>query len=178
MVNMLEQLDATITSFIFNLIPHTVFFDRLFSFLSLIGTSLILWTIIMVFLFIHRKRDKGKLFLYFTISFAVTAVLVNIVLKNISHRTRPLPVPQAQHIPYTCPTDYSFPSGHASAAFAGAVILARFDPKRRPLFYIIAGLISLSRIYLGCHFFLDVVGGGVIGALISQLVLRIGLRKL
>lgn len=173
MITPLSQLDTTITSFIFNLIPHTVLLDRLFSFLSLIGTSVILWIIIMMFLFIHQKNNRGKLLLYFTITFVVTIVLVNIVLKNISHRTRPSQLRNnTQNTAlYICPVDYSFPSGHASAAFAGAVILAHFDPKRRFLFYIVAALISLSRIYLGCHFFLDVVAGGVIGAAISKFVL-------
>ncbi|MFA6513419.1 MAG: phosphatase PAP2 family protein, partial [Patescibacteria group bacterium] len=52
-----------------------------------------------------------------------------------------------------------------------ATILAYFDKKRRWFYYIIAVLISYSRIYLGCHYFLDVVAGTILGFVISKIIL-------
>lgn len=58
----------------------------------------------------------------------------------------------------------SFPSGHASTAFAAATILAAFYRRLFFLSFVPALCIAWSRIYLGVHFPLDIVGGAMIGA--------------
>ena len=40
-------------------------------------------------------------------------------------------------------------------------------------FLIIAGLIALSRIYLGVHYTTDVIGGAVFGILIAYIITKI-----
>lgn len=171
MLNTLSQLDVTITRIIFNTIPHNQFFDTIFIFLSLVGNSIFAWLIIMgIIIFLEERKDK-RFIIYFLISFLTTAVFVNIMLKNIYDRPRP-PAVTTVHQLFQCPADFSFPSGHASAAFASAVIIAAFDPKRRYYYYLVAVMIALSRIYLGCHYFFDITAGGSIGAIISYIVLR------
>lgn len=163
MLNNLIAIDAQITNFINSLLPHNHSFNTFFSFFSLKGGSILIWLAIIIFLMIFEgKRDK-RLILYFFISFLTTAFLVNIAVKNIVKRSRP-------SINTACPIDYSFPSGHAATAFAGAVVLSAFDKKRRCFYYFIASLIGVSRIYLGCHFFLDVFGGVVIGYVLGKIV--------
>jgi len=72
-----------------------------------------------------------------------------------------------------CPLDFSFPSSHAAFAFSAAVILTSYDKKRWYLYYGIAFLVSFSRIYLGCHYVLDLVLGAIIGFTVSQFILHI-----
>ncbi len=175
MFDVLAQTDTIITTFIHATIPHNPFFDTFFTYLSLFGNSLFVWLIIIVVLIVIEERKDKRFIFYFLTSFLITTVLVNVVMKTIYHRPRP-PVATTIHHVFTCPTDYSFPSGHASAAFASAVIVSAFDRKRRYFYYVVAFLISLSRIYLGCHYFFDVVTGGVIGSIISQIVLYIGIK--
>lgn len=57
----------------------------------------------------------------------------------------------------------SFPSGHAASTFSLAVILTRAYPKGSIAFYATACIISFSRLYLGAHFFSDVLGGALLG---------------
>jgi undecaprenyl-diphosphatase len=57
-----------------------------------------------------------------------------------------------------------FPSGHAAVAFCLAVLAtSKLPPATRPLAWIAAGTVGLSRVYVGAHLPLDVVGGAALG---------------
>jgi undecaprenyl-diphosphatase len=134
-----------------------------------VGVAAVFWFAIMIYLFyIEEKRDK-RFIPYFILAVGFSFIVSNMFLKNIVHRPRPIP-PDIVSLS-SCPRDYSFPSSHAAVAFSATTILMTFDKKRK--WYYIGGalLISLSRIYLQCHFFFDVVAGGTIGYFISQSVL-------
>lgn len=60
-------------------------------------------------------------------------------------------------------SSYGFPSGHTSAAFALATTLSATFPALGPLFFILAVLTGISRLYLRAHSTLDVTGGAVLG---------------
>lgn len=65
----------------------------------------------------------------------------------------------------------SFPSGHATAAFAIATAESSFHPKQAPLWFLGATLISYSRVRLHRHTFGDVVAGAAVGYGITRLEL-------
>lgn len=66
--------------------------------------------------------------------------------------------------------DYSFPSGHTTASFSIATVLALNIPSLSLLTFIIAGIIGVSRIYLGVHYPTDVAAGIILGVGSSILV--------
>jgi len=176
------SLDHFLTNFLIKLIPHNVFFDYFFSFFSMRGASILVWLIAIVLTVILEerkhpgisKRDK-KFILLFSLSFLMTLLFTDIVLKHIFQRTRPFFGLYRQVLLFqaNCPRDFSFPSGHAATAFAAATVLTFFDKKRRWFYYLVAILISYSRIYLGCHYFMDVIGGAIVGYIISRLLLSV-----
>jgi len=95
----------------------------------------------------------------------VESAITNVALKSAFGRIRPLleeparigPLPWGLRRPVTS----AFPSGHATAGFTAAVFLSRVDPG--PPWYVIAGLVSFSRVYVRLHHASDVVAGAVLG---------------
>ena len=91
-------------------------------------------------------------------------MLCNVFIKNLVARTRPFDVNTAVQLLVAKPRDYSFPSGHTSASFAAACALVRTLPQKwGTVCMILAGVIALSRLYVGVHYPSDVLGGMVVG---------------
>lgn len=72
---------------------------------------------------------------------------------------------------------FSFVSSHAANAFGVATFLwliLRKNVKWIWVMFIWATIFSYTRIYLGVHYPSDILGGGVLGALIGLLVYKVG----
>jgi membrane-associated phospholipid phosphatase len=99
-------------------------------------------------------------------------------LKHLFCRSRPLAEDAGQFFAvFPCVGEgyalMSFPSGHSVTSFALAYVLARTYPKASPLFYALATMVALSRVYLASHFLSDVVAGAAIGLLAGWAVCRL-----
>lgn len=57
----------------------------------------------------------------------------------------------------------SFPSGHATSAFAAAATLGLMLPPVRVPLFLLASLVGVSRVAVGAHYLSDVVAGAVLG---------------
>jgi undecaprenyl-diphosphatase len=68
--------------------------------------------------------------------------------------------------------DPSFPSAHAAYSFMMATLLANRFPQYRVVFFIVAGFVGWSRIYLGLHYPTDVIAGALIGYGIARVFLH------
>lgn len=66
--------------------------------------------------------------------------------------------------------NYSFPSGHTTAAFSIGVMLALNIPSIAFIFILSAAAVGISRMYLGVHYPTDVFVGMLIGTIISSSV--------
>jgi undecaprenyl-diphosphatase len=73
--------------------------------------------------------------------------------------------------------DPSFPSAHAVYVFMMATLLSTWFPRYRVIFFIVAGFIGWTRIYLGLHYPTDVIIGGLLGYGITKLYLFISKSK-
>jgi membrane-associated phospholipid phosphatase len=71
----------------------------------------------------------------------------------------------------------SFPSGHATTAFAAAAVLAIFVPRLQAVFFVLALAISVARVATGIHFPSDVLGGMVLGVTLAIALARYFARR-
>jgi undecaprenyl-diphosphatase len=144
--------------------------------LSAIGRFGAIWLAAALLLAIARRarwRDVACL----VMALAIGGVVSDYVLKPIVHRARPFVASTRPAIIGARPMDGSFPSGHATMAFAGAVVLTEAVPDAAVAWWLLAAAIGYSRVYLGVHFPLDVLGGAVIGIAVAGLVLTIAGRR-
>ena len=129
------------------------------------------WISVIALLAVLGKKDGRKAAVLLTISFLILIPL-GTVLKDEIGRARP----STDNLLVNSDHDSSFPSGHAVIVSAGAtVLLFRFNTGKQIVFSIILGiealLVSYSRVYVGAHYPLDVVGGILLGTGIACAVI-------
>lgn len=139
-----------------------------FRIMSVVGYELAWVVTFGVALYFGYKREKWKLSLWL---FAIIiGELINFILKNVYDRPRPVFLEPLAHA-----THGSFPSGHAMKAMIVYGLLAYFliintpNPRLRILIVfvvtLVSALVGISRLYLGVHFFSDVVAGYALGGI-------------
>jgi len=150
---MVDEITAALASF--NLEPFT----QLALFIDAYVWWLFLLPAIALYLLYPSVRNNRLRVLSFAIALASAAVLTVSVKEAFSI---PRPCAEMSWLAKAgCPADYSFPSGHTaySFVFAGASLGTSFFP----FFFIMSIIVALSRIYLGIHTVMDVVGGTALG---------------
>lgn len=155
-----------------NHLPHTILSDWFALWLSGIGIGGLVWLLISIWLFLKIEKKDHWFFLPVVTAMAFSEVVGNIILKNYFGRGRP-PVSLGTINIGGILTDHSFPSTHATFAWALAIVLSVKEPRAKYFFYFLAFLISLSRIYLGDHYPADVVAGSLVGLAIGYFSLLI-----
>ncbi len=129
------------------------------------------WLIIIPLLWLGRKHEAALTLL---VALIVVFVVVN-SMKFAIDRPRPYEMMSLVDLGRSS-FDSSFPSGHTTNAFAGAVAVGLKWRKALPWLLALATAIGFSRVYMGVHFPLDVVAGASIGILIGLLAASIDLK--
>lgn len=91
------------------------------------------------------------------------------VLKNVCKRQRPPEAIPTFHSVIKASDEFSFPSGHTSAAFLLVTILILLGQSWAVFLYSWAMLVGCSRIILGVHFPTDIIAGAIMGSCLAYL---------
>lgn len=151
---------------------YSTFSDYAFLYITILGDGVVASLLILVFLRVSF-RDA----LTFLIITLVIAVIVNITKKHIfPELVRPLIFFADSHllhlVPGHAPLRYrTFPSGHTAIIFSMCSYLSFLAQKRnvKLILFLIACVVSYSRIYLAYHFPADIVVGAFFGITITLL---------
>lgn len=107
---------------------------------------------------------------------ALLALGVGQVVGRLLPRLRPYEaLPDARLLVPHSP-DTSFPSDHATLAFAVTVALWRADWRLGVASLALSLWLAVARVYIGAHYPSDVLGGAILGALVSALVVWLAER--
>jgi undecaprenyl-diphosphatase len=137
--------------------------------LSLYGREYF-WILVIALIWVLGKKDakKGAILLVIALIFMA---IIGTGIKDLYYQQRPFDVLSQTILLVPPDTDSAFPSGHALIVI-GAAVMALLTLRKRysiPLFAE-ALLVSYSRMYVGAHYPLDVLAGGLVGAAISLFV--------
>jgi len=130
----------------------------------------VVWSLTIILLFIFGGWTGKKAAVIMALAMLVI-VPIGTAAKDIVARPRPV-IPRVDFL-VAADREYAFPSGHAMIVSAGAAtVLALFRDSPRKLaisltLAVEAALVCFSRVYVGGHYPLDVVGGILLGIGIS-----------
>lgn len=183
----LHHLDQQITLFInsFNSAPS----DAVMQFFSIVKIWFPMYAIIAALMFWRLGWKKGLIALGAMILMVVCCDQFANLIKDSVARLRPLRDPyMIEHGLHVVESNggglYGFFSGHAANSFGFAVcsyMLIRQDRRLRwrgyaAWIFFWAAMVSVSRIFVGKHFFGDVVVGAAVGSAIGWVLASIAIR--
>lgn len=161
MITSIESFDFKILDYIQGAFKCP-FLDRVMPVITHLGSLGILWIIITVIMLFTKKYRKTGV--TSGIALLLSLLICNLLIKPAVARIRPYEINTLITLLVEPLSDYSFPSGHTTAAFAASVaVLLR---KKRVIgipMLIISVLIAFSRLYLYVHFPSDVFFGMLLG---------------
>lgn len=163
--------------YLVNRLPHTPLFHTIALFLSGVGLGALLWVGIGLILFLREEKKDHRFFIPIGLALGMSWMIVELLLKNIVMRARPfVNAIDGVIVVGGEASGYSFPSSHATTAFAMAVVLSYFEPRLKEVFFVLAAFVSLSRVYMGVHFPVDIAVGAIIGVCIGIGSVRVALQ--
>jgi len=164
------RTSATDSSILLWIYEHsTAQLDAFFLFVTNLGGVVIITSaslLLLAFLIFTKRFYKATLL----VAGVGGVAAINFLLKIIFERPRP----DLWNWLIT-ETQFSFPSGHASAssALALCIVVMLWNTKWRALSIVLAGIyilvIGVSRLYLGVHFPTDIIGGWLVSLAVVSL---------
>lgn len=129
--------------------------------------------LLVAFLLWAFEPTHGALFLYTGLLAYSLELPIFVILKKLFKRQRPSDVFKNFNA-FVEPSDkFSLPSGHTTAAFLMASLLAYFYPSVSIFVYLWASTVGISRVLLGVHYPSDIVAGALLGLTISLLSINL-----
>jgi undecaprenyl-diphosphatase len=154
---------------------HYAPLDQFMILITQFGRELV-WPIVIVVLFMFGGAIGKKAALILALA-VIVLIPIGVLSKEIVARPRPF-IPETEVI-LAADSKYAYPSGHSMIVVAGAtvsvVVLFRNSSWKMKVVSMAlaaeASIVCFSRIYVGAHYPLDVLGGILLGIGISLLFL-------
>ncbi|MBQ9790084.1 MAG: phosphatase PAP2 family protein [Clostridia bacterium] len=148
----------------------------LFGFVTNSGNAGLIWIALsLIFLIPKNTRKAGFVML---VTLLLSFLLVDVILKPTISRPRPYELSKSifnflKTAGIDIPSSPSFPSGHASSAFATSFAMYFQNKKFGKPLVIYGVIVAISRIFFCVHYVSDVITGAVIGFLTAYFIVEI-----
>ena len=170
MLNWILSADRALFNFINQSLANPVS-DR---FMTLItnGENWVLVIVLAVSIMIWNDRRRGPFIVLGVIAvFALCDQSSAHWLKPVFERPRPCNVIAQTHLLIHCSGAFAFPSAHATNSMGCAVWLTYYFPFLKWVFFPVAFMISISRVFVGVHYPLDILSGWILGAFNAAIII-------
>lgn len=148
------------------------FASRIFTTASHLGDWSLVWHLSSAIRGLTSEDRAGQAFVVSAL-IGAESLVVNQGVKRLFRRTRPTDGGD-DRFPVRRPRTSSFPSGHASAAVFAATVLTALDGAAfAPLWFGLATIVAVSRVFVRIHHASDVVAGAIVGAVLGVAALPI-----
>lgn len=127
--------------------------------------------LMIAFLAIYSYYISNYSLFIFALSAGILGRLMNEIVHLLYKKQRPAKA-EKTNLLIPLPRNYSFPSGHASVFF-GISFYLLFYGTNLPLaifFLIPSFIIGIARVFSGVHWFRDIIGGAIVGAISAIIV--------
>jgi len=162
MIEYLASIDTTLFYFINNSLQNA-FFDWLMPAVTNKYNWFPLFAVIYVLLWWKGGKQGRTAALLIIPVIVLSDQISSAMIKPMVQRLRPCVALEHVNMLIGLKTSYSFPSSHAANSMATATFFAYFYPKGKWLYFVLAGLVGISRVYVGVHYPFDVVAGAALG---------------
>lgn len=173
MFSSLLALDAQLYLFVVNEL-RTPLMNLVMPLFSTLGDFPSVWFLILAVPAVVGGRRERLTAVVGVSVLLVTWLAGDFLLKELFARPRPFEAYPDVELLVPTPSGWSFPSSHAATFAAAAAILWRryAHPAARAGVTVLGVLISCSRVYVGVHYPLDILGGAALGLFTAALALR------
>lgn len=168
-------MDATLTHWINSFAGISPLIDGMMVLITQIGVPVMILFVVVQWWSRVDRQHLRHVAIRSGLAFLLGLALNQLILLFV-HRIRPYDAGVSQLL-IDHSADWSFPSDHATAAFAIVAAFVRQGvPKRALALGFLAVLVSVSRVYVGTHYVTDILGGAATGA-VAAAVVRLAYRK-
>lgn len=165
----MQDFDATLTALINGFAGHVPLVDAAMIGIAQWGVPVLVLAVALQWWSGADRRDTRHILIAAGFAFFLGLGLNQLLLLMIDRPRPNLAGVTTLLVPPSA--DPSFPSDHATAAFAIGVSFALGGMRKRALWFLAgAFVVALSRVFIGIHYVGDVLGGALTGALAAAIV--------
>lgn len=145
-----------------NLANKNIVLDKIMIFFSKDVPYIFMAVIAIVFILgITKKNSDYRKVAFNTFVFTVINLILSFIIGNIYYVDRPF-VHNKVNLLLSHTTDASFPSDHATGTMSIALGLTKYNKLLSIILTVISIIVGFSRVYVGHHYPMDVIGAYII----------------